>query len=139
MYFPWFQLFVATFFKTFNNKIWLKSIISRNSLICIFNATSCHGPCMSKLSFENQNVFQLYMSWFYNMFSFKDFFKFWENGIVYLKRLIKGALSGLRQFLVTESPLKRMKNNLKSSFCSQDIKVFVLNFCSCGKTTWLER
>ena len=28
---------------------------------------------------------------------------------------------------------------LKSSFCSQDISVFVLNFWSYRKTTWLER
>ena len=45
---------------------------------------------------------------------------------------LKGALSGLRQFLALESPLKIMKNaflfNLKSSFCSQDISVFVLAF-----------
>ena len=38
---------------------------------------------------------------------------------------IKGTLSGLRQFLVIESPLKMMKNafllHLKSFFCSQDI------------------
>ena len=37
----------------------------------------------------------------------------------------KGALSGLRQFLATESPLKLMKIfflfHLKSSFRSQDI------------------
>ena len=36
-----------------------------------------------------------------------------------------GALSGLRQFLATKSPLKMMKNaflfHLKSSFRSQDI------------------
>ena len=39
--------------------------------------------------------------------------------------LVKDALSGLRQFLATKSPLKMMKNAfkfyLKSSFCSQDI------------------
>ena len=35
---------------------------------------------------------------------------------------IKGTLSGLRQFLANESPLKMMKNaHLKSSFRSQDI------------------
>ena len=50
----------------------------------------------------------------------------------------KGALSGLKQFLATESPLKIMKNvflfHLKSSFRSQDIQVFVLTFWSCSKT-----
>ena len=37
----------------------------------------------------------------------------------------KGALSGLRQFLASESPLKKGEKcflfHLKSSFCSQDI------------------
>ena len=49
----------------------------------------------------------------------------------------KDALSGLRQFLATESPLKTMKDtflfHLKSSFCSQDIQLFVLTFLSCSK------
>ena len=43
---------------------------------------------------------------------------------------IKGALSGLGQFLATESPLKMMKKiflfHLKSSFCSQAIQFVVL-------------
>ena len=40
----------------------------------------------------------------------------------------KGALSGLRQFLATENPLRMMGNvffHLKSSFRSKDIKFFV--------------
>ena len=47
-----------------------------------------------------------------------------ENFIVNLSENFNGALSGLRQFLATESPLKMMKNaffHLKSSFRSQDI------------------
>ena len=47
-----------------------------------------------------------------------------ENFIVNLSENFNGALSGLRQFLATESPLKMMKNaffHLKSSFHSQDI------------------
>ena len=54
----------------------------------------------------------------------------------------KGALSGLRQFLATESPLKMMKSaffHLKSSFRTQDIYVFVLTFWSCIKTARLKR
>ena len=56
---------------------------------------------------------------------------------------VKGALSGLRQILATEGPLKIMKNanyekcflfQLKSSLCSLDIYVFVLTFWSCIKT-----
>ena len=53
-----------------------------------------------------------------------------------IKRLvvdIKGALSRLRQFLATESPLKMMKNTfyftLKALFVS-----IVLTFWSCAKT-----
>ena len=49
-------------------------------------------------------------------------------GIVFFflkKMFIKGALSGLRQFLATESSLKMMKKSflvhLESSFYSQDI------------------
>ena len=46
--------------------------------------------------------------------------------------MFKGALSGLRQFLATESPSKMMKNvflfHLKSSFRLQDISVSVLTF-----------
>ena len=44
--------------------------------------------------------------------------------IEFLVELIKGALSGLRQFLATESPLKVMKNAFyspQSFFRSQDI------------------
>ena len=55
----------------------------------------------------------------------------------------KGSLTGLRQFLATESFLKMIKNaflfHLKSSFRSQDIEIFVLTFCSSRKTAWLER
>ena len=54
-----------------------------------------------------------------------------------LHKFIKGILSGLRQFLATESPLKMIKNAffyLKSSFLSQDIEIFVLTFGSCRKT-----
>ena len=54
-----------------------------------------------------------------------------------LTSLLKGALSGLRQFLATESSLKMMKCflfSLKSSLRSDDIYVFVLRFWSCSKT-----
>ena len=40
------------------------------------------------------------------------------------KKIISGRLSGLRQFLATESPLNLMKNvffHLKNSLCSWDI------------------
>ena len=43
----------------------------------------------------------------------------------------------------TESPLEMMKNafyfNLKSSFRSQDLWIFVLTFWSCRKMAWLEK
>ena len=52
--------------------------------------------------------------------------------------LLKGALSGLRQFLVIDSPLTMMKKcflfYIKCSFSSQDIYVFVLTFWLCSKT-----
>ena len=48
------------------------------------------------------------------------------------KRAFKGALSGLRQFLATESPLKMMKNafyiTLKALFVLKIFKIFVLTF-----------
>ena len=43
---------------------------------------------------------------------------------------LKGTLSGLRQYLATESPLKCFLFHLKSSFRSQDIYDFVLTFWS---------
>ena len=62
--------------------------------------------------------------------------KFYELKTLYATLSFKGALSGLRQFLATESPLKMMPFlfHLKSSFRSQDIKVFFLTFWSCRKT-----
>ena len=54
----------------------------------------------------------------------------------------KGALSGLRQFLATETPLKMIKNGFcftPNLFCSHDVSVFVSTFCSCRKKAWLER
>ena len=53
---------------------------------------------------------------------------------------IKGALSGLRQLLATESPLKMMKNGFyftsKALFVLKIFRFFVLTFWSCSKTTW---
>ena len=50
---------------------------------------------------------------------------------------LKGALSGLRQSLTTESPLEMMKNavyfTLKALFVLKIFKIFVLTFWSCGK------
>ena len=63
--------------------------------------------------------------------------------LILSEKLLKGALSDLRQFLTTESPLKIIKKcfliHLKSSFRSQDIWIFVLSFRSCRKKAWLER
>ena len=51
--------------------------------------------------------------------------------------MLKGALSCLRQFLATESPLKMMKNaflfQLKNSFRSRDIQIYVMTFWSYRK------
>ena len=61
-----------------------------------------------------------------------------------LKINLKGAISGLRQFLATKSPLKIMKNafyfTTKALFVLNIyIEISVLNFRSCRKTAWLER
>ena len=51
---------------------------------------------------------------------------------------LKGALSGLRQSLTTESPLEMMKNavyfTLKALFVLKTFKIFVLTFWSCRRT-----
>ena len=53
-------------------------------------------------------------------------------------KVIKGALSGLRQFLPAEISFKKMKNAFYFSLKSQ-LKIFILTFWSCEKTAWLER
>ena len=56
---------------------------------------------------------------------------------------IKGALQGLRQFLISESPLKMMKNAfsfiLKVLFVLKIINFLLWLFGHVEKTTWLER
>ena len=50
-------------------------------------------------------------------------------------KYFKGTLSGLRQFLATESPDEKcFLFHLKSSCRSQDIHIFVLDFWSCRNT-----
>ena len=52
--------------------------------------------------------------------------------------MFKGTLSGLRQFLATEIPLKMMKHTFdftsKALSVLKIFKFFVLTFCSCIKT-----
>ena len=60
-----------------------------------------------------------------------------------LKKIdIIGALSGLRQFLATESPLKIMKNAFyftsKALFILKIFNFLSWLFWSCSKTAWLE-
>ena len=79
--------------------------------------------------------------------------QYWKNGLIHRAefhkttrkswqkaKLRKVAPSGLRQFLATKSPLKKMKNvflfRLESSFRCWDISNFVLSFWSCRKTAW---
>ena len=56
---------------------------------------------------------------------------------------IKGALSGLRQFWVSENPLKMMKNafyfTLKPHFVLKIFKFLSWLFGHVEKTAWLER
>ena len=58
--------------------------------------------------------------------------------------LLKGTLSGLRQFFAAKSPLEMMKNTFyftsKALFVLKIFKlVFILIVWSFSKTTWLER
>ena len=53
--------------------------------------------------------------------------------------VFKDELSRLRQFLVTESTLKMMKNAFHFPFRSQDISIFVFTFWSCIKMAWLKK
>ena len=68
----------------------------------------------------------------------------WSLSEFILKPLIyfNGALSGLRQFLATESPLKIMKNAFyftsKTFFVLEIFNFFSWLFWSCGKTACLE-
>ena len=56
----------------------------------------------------------------------------------FVLRNFKGMLSVLKQFLVTESPLKTMKKdfhfNLKALFVLKIFKFFFFTFWSCRKT-----
>ena len=58
-------------------------------------------------------------------------------------RNIKGTLSGLRQFLATESPLKVMKNAFlitsKALFILKIFKFLLWLFGHVSKTAWLKR
>ena len=76
--------------------------------------------------------------------------KVFKNGPIkiyrrqYFKRLkwygcFKGALSGLRQFLVNENPVRIMKNACYFTFSLSRYLFFVLTFCSCREAAWLER
>ena len=55
-----------------------------------------------------------------------------------LENIFKNALSGFRQFLATESPLKMMENafyfTLKALFVLKIFNFIVLAFWSCRKT-----
>ena len=57
--------------------------------------------------------------------------------------ILKGALEGLRQFFITESPLKMMKNafyfTLKALFVLKVFKFLSLLFGHVEKTVRLER
>ena len=56
--------------------------------------------------------------------------------------VFKSTLSGLRQILATESPLKVMKNALyftSEALFILNIYVFIFTFWSCIETAWLKR
>ena len=88
--------------------------------------------CRLKLQF----ILLLFFTTFIFIISSCFLLEFWNHKF-------KGALSGLRQFLATESPLKMMKYafyfTLKALFVLNIFRFFVLTFWSCIKTTWLDR
>ena len=79
------------------------------------------------------------ISLFLKNLSLESFRNSWVN---LCKKFLKGPLSGLRQFLTSESPLKIIKKcflfHVKSSFRSWDIYIFVLIFCLYRKAAWWE-
>ena len=66
----------------------------------------------------------------------KKIIKIFKDFVLSIMVTIKGTVSGLRQYLATESSIKMMKNafyfTLKALF-------FLQIFWSCRKTAWLER
>ena len=71
------------------------------------------------------------------MFTFTWLYKSSEGSINCLKLVtLKGALSGLRQFLATESPVKVMKNAL---FVLKIFKFLSWHFSHVEETAWLEK
>ena len=77
------------------------------------NIENSHG------SFSSRNLMVIHFYWFLVVFSYSYFFN-WFLFIAEVRWIIpdaimmgvKGTLSGLRQFLAAESPLKLMKNAL---------------------------
>ena len=104
-----------------------KAIMTRSRLKSIYLKTKAQEELLRQTS-EKGNE--------YNWNTVKPLFshKQIESGKL---TLIKGALSGLRQFIDSENHLKMMKNtflfSLKNSFRSQDISIFVFVFWSCRK------
>ena len=60
-----------------------------------------------------------------------------------MANIVKGAVSGLKQFLTTENPLKLMRNAfyfiLKAVFVLMIFKFLFWLFGHVEKTVWLER
>ena len=73
---------------------------------------------------------------------FKLFVKLHESPLL-IANIVKGAVSGLKQFLTTENPLKLMKNAfyfiLKAVFVLMIFKFLFWLFGHVEKTVWLER
>ena len=89
---------------------------------------------------ENFLLFIGLCNWF---FSFFFFFLSWYPSFRFSSFLLKGALESLRPFLMTESPLKMMKNafyfTLKALFVFKIFKFLLWLFGHVQKTARLER
>ena len=104
----------------------------------IFFAFECNAKCFAIASDFLQCMYRkkpcnCHSNFFPSLFTFCCYFWMdWE-------KVFKGTLSGLRQFLAIESPLKMMKNafyfTLKDLFSFTLKALFVFTFWSCRKTT----
>ena len=81
---------------------------SKIGIFNIFFKTLCQN-FFEDLEFNGNWKFQTFAPMSHEMASLKVFLKFQKSPLL-IANIVKGVLSGLRQFLATESPWKIMKN-----------------------------
>ena len=112
--------------------------------------TQNHMARMHIITFLDLGFCSLHVSFFYHKEKLKFSTRIYWSEILaasdnfdLFPQSINGTLSGLRQFLSTESSFKNDEKcflfHLKSFLHSQDISILVLIFWSYRKTVWLER